>query len=433
MSKLRFEDHREHIHSLIAATLHGADPAHALETHWPTIMSTYDSFYVVGAGKASLGMAIKLEELAGDRLKGGAVAVVPERLARLKTKPTHFQLYPAQHPVPDSRNFEAARAIADVARFATEDDTLIALISGGGSAHLMLPVSGLTPKDLILIIDAMQRAGAPVRALNTVRKHVEQLKGGGLLRLAMPARVWAFILSDVIGDRLNVVASGPTTADPTTFAECLEILDRYGVRNVSSAVTQHLEAGARGEIPETLKPGDPMLANVRNMLIGSNRVALEAARRHALREGWNLVHYQFGMEGDAQLEGLNTAMLMHSLLSRPDKPCCVLQGGEMTVTVHGQGRGGRNQETALGAAIQLDGVPNVALAAFATDGIDGPTDAAGAIVTGETVARGRALGMDPQEYHHNSDSYTYFERLGDLIKTGPTGTNVNDIIIGLAY
>ncbi len=433
MSALEFKDHFHHIKELVNAAMHAAEPGRAVVTHWPMVMNDAPNIYVVGAGKASLEMALEIEKLCGSRLRGGAVAVVPERLARHGEHQHRFQLYPASHPIPDHSNLKATRAIANVARQVGEDNTLIAAISGGGSAHLVLPAGDLTFDDVSRLTDALQKAGAPIKALNTVRKHVEQLKGGGLLRLAYPAHVWAFILSDVVGDSLNTIASGPTASDPTTYQDALEVLDHYGVREAVPAVTRHLEAGARGEHPETLKPGDPILTHVRNMLIGSNRLVLEGARKQAKASGWNLVGLEFGKEGEARIEGLSLAMFIHSLLERPDRPLCWLQGGEMTVTVHGGGKGGRNTELALAAAIQLDGVENVALAAFATDGIDGPTDAAGAIVTGQTCARARELGLDPQEYLNKNDSYGFFDRLGDLIRIGATGTNLNDIAIALVY
>jgi hydroxypyruvate reductase len=433
MPGLRYEEYRQHIDDLVKAATVAADPAHALSTHWPIVMDEVDAFYVVGVGKASLEMSLQLEKMVGNRLKGGAVAVVPQRLARLEQQPRTFQFYPASHPIPDHSNLKATRAIANIAKQVSEGDTLIALISGGGSAHLVLPAGDLTFDDVAKMTEALQKAGAPIRALNTVRKHIEQLKGGGLLRLAYPAEVWSFILSDVVGDSLNTIASAPTASDPTTYADAIAVLERYGVKTAVPNVTRHLERGMLGEYPETLKPGDPLLQKVHNMLIGSNRVVLEAVRKHAKSTGWNVVGFEFGLEGEARIEGLNLAMLTLSLIDRPDRPCAYVQGGETTVTVHGEGKGGRSQEMALAAAIHLDGIEGLALVNFTTDGIDGPTDAAGAVVTGETCARARAVGMDPEEYLSRNDSYTFFERLGDLIKLGATGTNLNDVAIALVY
>ncbi|MBN1428089.1 MAG: glycerate kinase [Anaerolineae bacterium] len=433
MPTLLHEEHAKHIYSLIEVVTQAADPARALSNHWPSTLDNMSRCYMVGAGKASLEMALQLQTLCGDKLVGGTVAVVPERLSRLSEPPHGFDVFPASHPLPDERNLLASQSIATIARKAEEVDILVALISGGGSSHLMLPAGELVFEDLRRVTALLQRAGAPIRALNTVRKHCEVLKGGGLLRLAYPAQVWAFILSDVVGDSLNVIASGPTSPDPTTYADALKVLDYYNLHESVPAITSHLEMGARGDIPETLKPGDPILTNVHNILIGNNRLVLEAARKHATRSGWHVIGFEFGVEGEARIEGLNLAMRVHSLLDRPDRPLCYLMGGETSVTVHGEGRGGRNQELALAAAIHLDGLERVALAAFATDGVDGPTDAAGAIVTGETCARARALGMDAQEYLNNNDSHTFFDRIGSLIRTGPTGTNVNDVTMALIY
>jgi glycerate 2-kinase len=433
MSDLRFDDHDEHVNTLIEAAMDAADPAKALASKWPSALAGAEEYYVVGTGKASLKMAIQVAKLCGDRLTDGAVAVVPERLARLDKPPSQFKAYPAAHPLPDERNVHAARAIAEVARQADEGDTLIALISGGGSSHLTLPAGDLQLDDLRQIAEALMRAGAPVRHLNTVRKHCEVLKGGGLARLADPARVWAFILSDVVGDHLDVIASGPTAPDPTTYADALDVLKYYNLLSTVPAVTGHLEAGARGEHPETVKPGDEVLLNVKNTLIGSNRLALSAARRRLKQAGWRVVGYELGIEGEARLVGMSLALRGLDLSARPDRPCCWLMGGETTVTVHGGGRGGRNQEVALSAALAIDGVKNVVVASFATDGIDGPTDAAGAVATGETYSRAREMGLDPQEYLNSNDAYNFFKQVGGLIELGPTGTNVNDILVALAY
>ena len=378
MPTLRYADHMEHINSVIHAALSAADPAKALDGNWPyALTQTTGPCYVVGAGKAALEMALKFGSLFEGNLAGGAVAVIPERLENLTEKPKRFKVYPAAHPLPDERNLKAARAIAEVAALARSGDTLICLFSGGGSAHLTLPSEGLTLDDLRSITEALLHSGAPIHALNTVRKHCERLKGGKLAQIAQPAQVWSFILSDVIGDQLDSIASGPTAPDPTTFADAVEVLKRYSCTDAAPSVTRYLEAGARGEHQETLKQGDPSLVNVSNMLIGSNRRALNAARKHLQSIGLPVVGYEFNVEGEARILGLNLGMTAQSLVERPDRPCAWLIGGETTVTVHGSGKGGRNQEIALAAAIALEGLDNVALAAFTTDGIDGPTDAAG--------------------------------------------------------
>ncbi len=434
MADPHFADHEQAIRALLDAVMRAADPTRALEANWPDELAAAPRCVVVGAGKAALEMALKLDALRAGRLAGGAVAVVPERLGKAGSLPASFRAYPAAHPLPDARSVHAAQAIADTARQAGEGDHLIALISGGGSAMLTLPAEGLALDDLRLVSDALMKAGAPIGALNTVRKHCEQLKGGGLARLAYPARVWAFILSDVVGDPLDVIASGPTAPDPTTYSDALGVLDAYSVRGASPAVTAHLEAGARGERPETAKPGDEALERVTNVLIGSNRLALEAARQQAAASGWRVAGFEPGVEGEAREVGARLAARALDLRQQgPDGPACLLLGGETTVTVRGSGRGGRNQELALAAALALDGVDGIAVASFATDGVDGPTDAAGAIVTGQTCARARALGLDPQAHLDDNDSTTLLDQVGALIRTGPTGTNVNDIMLAVVY
>jgi hydroxypyruvate reductase len=434
MSALRFADHAQHVRRFVDAALQAADPARALAAHWSSAsLDPSRPLYMVGAGKASLEMAVQLVELCGDALVDGAVAVVPERLAQLEQPPARFHAYPAAHPLPDERNVQAALAIAAMAEQASADGTLIALISGGGSAHLTLPAEGLTLVDLQSIAQALMQAGAAIPELNAVRKHCEKLKGGGLARLAHPAPVRAFVLSDVIGDPLDVIASGPFAGDSTTFADALDVLRRFDLLDAVPAVTAHLQAGARGDRPENPRPDDQLFDSVSHTIIGSNRLALEAVRDHAQGAGWHILEVEAGVIGEAREQGQRLAAMARSLPANSVRPACHLIGGETTVTVAGDGIGGRNLELALAAAVALDGLENVALAAFATDGIDGPTDAAGAIVTGGTAAHARSMGFDPQAYLANNDSYTFFKKVGGLIQTGPTGTNVNDIALVLAY
>ena len=427
-----FADHETHIRRLLDAALTAADPARSLAAHWPAGLAS-PRVRVVGGGKAALEMAAQAAALAGDDLIGGAVSVVPDRLAALDAPPTGYDVYPAAHPLPDARNLRAAEAIAATARRATQDDTLVVLLSGGGSAMLTRPAGDLTLEDLAAAADALMRAGAPITALNAVRKHCEQLKGGGLAQLAAPARVVALILSDVVGDPLDVIASGPTAPDPTTYADALAVLREYRVYDALPAVARHLEAGARGDLPETAKPGDPVFERVTNVLIGSNRQALAAVEAEAAALGFHVAGVEAGVEGEAREVGARLGALAKQMRAGSSLPACWLLGGETTVTVRGQGRGGRNQEIALAAALALDGVPHACVASFATDGIDGPTPAAGAVVTGQTAARARALGLDPAAMLDANDSYTFFAQVGGLLTPGATGTNVNDVMIVLAY
>jgi hydroxypyruvate reductase len=281
------------------------------------------------------------------------------------------------------------------------------------------------------------RSGATIVELNAVRKHLSQIKGGGLARLAGQASVASLILSDVVGDPLDVIASGPTVPDPTTFADAWAVLERYAlVERVPVAVRECLQAGRDGGIPDTPKPQARLFERVHNVIVGSNRLAAEGAVAAARARELNALLLSTFVEGEARQVAQVAAALAKELVhhDRPlSRPACLVWGGETTVKVRGEGLGGRNQELALAAAMAMEGLPNVVLVALGTDGTDGPTDAAGAVATGETIARGRALGLDPGTYLANNDSYHFFDLVGDLIRIGPTGTNVNDLLFIFAF
>jgi hydroxypyruvate reductase len=287
--------------------------------------------------------------------------------------------------------------------------------------------------DLQVTTDLLLRSGATIGELNTIRKHLSRLKGGQLARLAAPAPVGVLILSDVVGDPLDVIASGPTVPDPTTYAEAWDVVQRYRLgESLPDSVSRRLRAGVAGQLPETPKPGDPLFAGVHNCIIGSNRLAAQAAVAEARRCGYRALLLTTFVEGEAREAARVAAALARSARVHGDPlspPACLVWGGETTVTVRGQGKGGRNQELALAAALALEGVPDVLLMALATDGTDGPTDAAGAIVDGGTAARARALGLDPLAALANNDAYPLLSAVGDLLHTGPTGTNVNDLLV----
>ena len=436
--KLEFHQYKTHIQTLMDAALSAANPAKRINQHIGDIQKMIDHHkkcWVVGAGKASLEMALALDERLGGHIAGGAIAVVPERLQQLdevRRGKLPFQLYPASHPLPTAQNIDAANAIADIARRAGEDDLFLVLISGGGSAHLALPIEGLRLSEYQDITNRLMRAGATIQELNAVRKHAEQLKGGGLLRLADPAHVYALILSDVIGDSLAVIASGPVSADPTTFEDATHILVKYNIE-VPPVLQKHLEAGIKGEQPETLKGNDPLLKHVMHSIIGSNLLAVEALKDTANRMGFTIMRVETGVEGEARKVGAHLAELAHQMKDQGVLPGIAILGGETTVTVSGSGFGGRNQEMVLSAALAIKGMENVVAMSVATDGIDGPTDAAGAYADGRTVQHAREAGIDPHQYLENNDSYSFFNKLGTLIKTGPTGTNVNDISLVFVY
>jgi glycerate 2-kinase len=422
---MRFEDHPRHVRVLLEAALRSADPAEALRRSWRDNGSAARSL-LIGAGKASVAMI--REALAQSPDAQGIAAVVPEHAVGLSDD--RVRVMPADHPLATARNTDAARAVWDLACVAGKGDTLIVLLSGGASAHLTWPVDGLTLDDLRAVTDRMLRSGAPIEDLNCVRKHCERLKGGRLAEAASPARVATYVLSDVIGDRLDVIGSGPTVSDPTTYADALDVLDRHGARDASERVTAHLEAGARGERPETPKS----LPGSSPVVIASNDVAVDGVAEAARSLGFRIAGIDRGVVGDAAEAGRALARRIAQLDDA--RPACWVMGGETTVDVRSgedAGLGGPSQELALAAAIELEGVDHACVVAFATDGLDGPTDSAGAWATGTTVAVAAARGLDAGRSLARHDSQRFFSEVGGEISTGPTGTNVNDIALLLAY
>jgi hydroxypyruvate reductase len=388
----------------------------------------YERIFAVGGGKAAVPMAATVASILGDFLTASAIVTKYGHVRSLQPPtsifhlpPSTFQIIEAGHPVPDENSIRGAQAVADLARQATERDMVICLISGGGSALWTLPVPGLSLADLQALTGALLRSGATINEINTVRKHCSRIKGGHLARLVAPATLVTLILSDVVGDPLDVIASGPTVPDSTTVADAQAVLERYGIRLLGGGVFQ-----------ETPKPGDPAFERVQHVIVGSNRLAALAAAEQARQLGFHALLLSTYVEGEAREVARVAAALAKGVRAHGDPlppPACLVWGGETTVTVRGHGTGGRNQELALAAALALDGWPGVLVMALATDGTDGPTDAAGAIVTGETVARAQALGLDPRAALEANDSHSFFDALGDLIRTGPTGTNVNDLLL----
>jgi hydroxypyruvate reductase len=404
-------------------------------------LTAVERVWVVGGGKAATAMTAALYAILGNRLTGGVAVTKYEHVdPSLDTGPV--EVVEAGHPLPDDAGVAGTQHVADVLAQATSHDLILAVISGGGSALLTLPVQGVTLADMQATTDLLLRCGATIVELNTVRKHLSQIKGGGMARLADKALagqapIVSLILSDVVGDPLDAIASGPTSPDLSTFADAWAVLARYDlVEQVPAAVRERLQAGLNGDLPDTPKPGDELFDTVQNVFVGSNRLAAEAAVRAARDQGLNALLLSTFVEGEARHVARVAAALAKELVSydRPvARPACLVWGGETTVTVRGQGKGGRNQELALAAALAMEGLPNVALVALGTDGTDGPTDAAGAVATGETIARAHAQGLDPLAYLENNDAYHFFDNLGDLIRTGPTGTNVNDLLFLFAF
>ena len=404
-------------------------------------------------GKAAAGMARGAAAVLGERLHGGVV-IVPADSADADPAtdpglPDRLRVFRGGHPVPSEEGVDGARAIFDLAEKLNEDDLLLTLVSGGGSALMTLPPAGVPLAAVRATTDALLRAGADIRQLNTVRKHLDRLKGGRLARAAHPARTVALLLSDVVGDRLETIASGPVSADPTTYADALRVLEELGLADqIPGTVREHLERGRDGQIDESPKPGDPVFEHVDPHVVGDNRLAADAARSEAERRGYQGLVLSTVVTGEAREVGRVLGGIGAEILASGTPlavPACVIAGGETTVTVAGKGKGGRNQEVALGAALALDELRNldegldggsdpgdrILLVAAGTDGIDGPTDAAGAIATADTVKRAQALGLDPRRALADNDAHPFFDTLGDLVRTGPTGTNVMDLTLVL--
>lgn len=396
-------------------------------------LRSVENIYVVGAGKASGAMAEAIEEILGDFVADGAVCVQKGTSGMFNVK--RIRLFEATHPIPSEENIRGAEEVARLAEEAGENDLLICLISGGGSAMLTLPAEGVELQDIQEVTATLLKSGADISKVNTVRRHLSKLKGGLLAKLAYPARVVSLIVSDVVGDKLEDVASGPTAPDPTTFSDAVNVLKRYGVwEKCGSRVKTRLTAGIEGKVEETLKPDDPVFKRVQNFLVATNRGACTAVANEAARRGLNSFILTTHMEGEAREVGCLAAGVVRSAALNQGsikRPALIVMGGETTVTISGDaGRGGRNQELALSAALKIAGLKGVFVVSFGTDGVDGASYAAGAFVDGKTVEKGDAHGIRAEEYLQRHDTTSFFEKIGDgLIVTGPTGTNVNDILI----
>jgi hydroxypyruvate reductase len=337
--------------------------------------------------------------------------------------------------LPDDGSRAAARDIRALLAGAREADLLIALVSGGGSAMVSAPVDGVSAQEKAEVFRLLLSAGADIASFNAARKHLSAVKGGLLARAAHPAAVWVLLLSDVPGDDPSVIASGPFSPDPTTYADAEAALSRHGVLDaVPAAVRRHLAAGAAGNVPETAKPGDPAFERVTHAIVGSNRTAMEGAAQAAGADGAEVVLLPGFLRGEARdcARAFCARLRDAAGYLPPGRTAFLVAGGETTATVRGSGTGGRSQEFALSAAMELAGREGVAVLAAGTDGVDGPTDAAGAFADGTTWARSAALGLTPGDHLENNDSYPFFRAIGDLVVTGPTGTNVADLAIGLA-
>lgn len=392
-------------------------------------LQKFRHIYVVGGGKAGGAMAQSLEEILGKHITSGVINVP----RGIEYSSGIIELHNASHPVPDQEGVEGTRRMMAIAEKAEEGDLLICLISGGGSSLMPLPREGISLSDKQELTNMLLESGAAITEVNTVRKHLSAFKGGWLAKKAYPATVLNLILSDVIGDPLDSIASGPTVPDPSMFNDAVNVLKKYSLwENASSNVRKVLTEGIEEKIEETPKASDVTFRKVYTFVIGNNRIASLAAFDFLKSEGLNTILLSTSLEGEAKHVGSLLVSIARGAAISYDsvcKPLGIVAGGETTVTVKGRGIGGRNQELALSAALKISDIRGCVVASLSTDGVDGPTDAAGAIVDYYTLKRAKELGLAPEEFLERNDSYRFFSKLGDLILTGPTGTNVNDVFI----
>jgi glycerate 2-kinase len=431
---------REALEHILRAGLDAVDPEKAVLRHVQRKgekLSVGDRSYdldhfrrilLIGAGKGTAPMAKAVEDILGDMLTDGWIIVKYGYGMLLKR--TH--VVEAGHPIPDEAGLRGAEELLSQLRQCTEEDLVICAFSGGGSALLPAPIPPFTLEQKQECTRLLLECGATIDEINAIRKHLSRSKGGWLAKTASPATVVSLMLSDVIGDRLDVIASGPTVPDESTFEDCLSIIERHDLGDkLPKGVVEFLKQGVAGNVPETPKGRDPAFARVQNLIVGNNRGALQAAQQQATSLGYESMILSSQIEGEAREVGQVFAAIGKEICHAGlplSAPACVLAGGETTVTIHGEGKGGRNQELALACAISIDGWERISLLSAGTDGTDGPTDAAGAVVSGLTCEKARQADLNPHGYLAANDSYTFFDSLGDLLKTGPTRTNVMDII-----
>ena len=443
--------HRQELVGIFDAALAAVDPYYAVlkavhiengqfcvaDTNYD--LASFDRIIVVGAGKATARMALAIEALLGKKIAAGLIVVKKDHTAPL----TIIEQVEASHPVPNEAGIAGAQHILHMVRGADEKTLVICLISGGASALLVAPIEGVTLQDKQEATRLLLNAGATINELNAVRKHLSAIKGGRLAQAAFPAQLVTLIVSDVIGDPLDVIASGPTSPDNSTFAEAWTVIEKFGLQEkLPPRVADYLQHGIAGQVPETVKPDDPCLTGTRNVIVASIRQALAAAQEEATQLGFVTKTISDKLHGEARDAARLLVQAARTEMTRikPNERHCLLSGGETTVTVHGTGMGGRNQELALAFALDIEGDQKMSLLSAGTDGTDGPNDAAGAIVDGGTASRARNLGIDPRSYLDNNDSYTFFQDFDTAtgtqqshLKTGPTGTNVMDIQIVLLF
>ena len=437
---------RDDLKAIYTAAINAVNPAAAVEGHVKRLedslaihsagaisgtfdLRKFDRVIVVGAGKATAPMARAIEKILGDRIDAGCICVkygYTENLSKI-------EIMEAAHPVPDGNGAAGARRILEMMGGTGENDLVISLISGGGSALLPLPPDSITLEEKRATTQLLLKSGAGIHEVNTVRKHLSRVKGGNLAKAARSATIINLMMSDVVGDDMDVIASGPFVPDNTTFRDAAAVIDRYKLgAAVPKSVLEHLQAGVRGDVEENPGPQSPVFDAVMNVIIASNIISLRAARDEASRRGYNSVILSSMIEGDTRDAAFWHARIAREVAASSNPaaaPACIISGGETTVVVRGDGLGGRNMEFAMQGALFIEGYDDITMASIGTDGTDGPTDAAGAVVDGSTLRRAREQGLDVTDYVNNNNSYNFHKALGNLIVTGPTNTNVMDVRI----
>ncbi len=449
VKELGFIKDPEVINRILLASLKAVDPINIVKSTISLLngkievrkknydLSQYRKVFIIGIGKASQSMALGIKQILQQYIDSGIVITKRVNQEFSDLLGPSIKTIIGDHPIPAMNSLNSANELVDFALRITKDDLVICLISGGGSALITRPVPDISLRDLQELTIFLLNCGATIDEINTIRKHLDGIKGGGLAKLLFPAQVITLVLSDVIGDHLSMIASGPTTSDSTTYEDAFRIIEKYSLKDiVSKTIMSYIKRGIDGKIPETVKIGDPALEKVSNKIIGNNQLASMAGKLMAEVEGFTCKVISNKLQGKAFEVGKELGRLMRDFRKKNHnntKPICLIAGGETTVDVKGSGLGGRNLEVALACAMEIEGLKNVCMLALATDGEDGPTDAAGAIITGDSIRRARSIGLNPEESLANNDTYHFFKKLGCLLKTGSTGTNVNDLFFLFVY
>ena len=439
----------EIINDILESALNAVDPYYCTQSFIQIIdkhlkigaqsysLDEIDHIYILGAGKAVLPMTLSVCDVLEKRVHGGLIIGKHKDRITIGKIPASITILFGDHPVPTENSLKSAQKMAEFTKILTERDLVICLISGGGSSLMTLPMENISLADMQSVTRQLLFSGATINEVNAVRKHLDRIKGGGLARMVWPAKLATLVLSDVIGDSLDAIASGPTVADHSTFKDVRKIINKYHLESsLPPDVLQALNDGESGKIPETVKSGEKYLENAHTFIVGSLAYAIEAAKARADQLGFDTKVISSEITGEAREIGRKLGKELNRLSQGREtgkRPDLLIGGGETTVTVKGDGKGGRNQETALSAALHIEGCQDCLFISLATDGEDGPTDAAGGVVTGSTISSGKTQGLSAEEFLARNDAYHYLERVNGLIKIGPTGTNVNDLIFAFAF